>query len=162
MARTIEISTDVYARIWALRHDGEESESDILWRVLGDPGANSGSDLVAVNPTIRTERSMLPVQNPATYTDRGPKTWSQPTWATDIADVLKQAGGRLRLNQLYNRVEKFRQAANRTVPRSLEATIRRTLENHSSDSKNYTGGADIFFMPEGKGAGFWALREKYL
>lgn len=162
MARTIEISTDVYARIWALRHDGEESESDVLRRVLGDLGPISEPDLIAVIPAIGAERSKLPVQLPPTYTDRGPKTWSQPTWATDIADVLKQAGGRLRLNQLYDRVEKFRQAANRTVPRSLEATIRRTLENHSSDSKNYTGGADIFYMPEGKGAGLWALREKYL
>jgi hypothetical protein len=34
--RSISISTDVYARIWALRHNGEETEDQILKRVLFD------------------------------------------------------------------------------------------------------------------------------
>lgn len=32
--RTIEISTEVFARIWSLRQDGEESEDAILRRIL--------------------------------------------------------------------------------------------------------------------------------
>ena len=35
MARTINISTDVYARIWSLREPGEETEDEILRRYLG-------------------------------------------------------------------------------------------------------------------------------
>jgi len=34
MTRTIEISTSVFAAIWAARKDGEESENDILNRLL--------------------------------------------------------------------------------------------------------------------------------
>ena len=37
--RTIEISTDVYSKIWALRHDGEETEDDVLRRLLITPHA---------------------------------------------------------------------------------------------------------------------------
>ncbi len=35
MNRTIPVSTDVFAAIWAQRQDGEESEDAILRRVLG-------------------------------------------------------------------------------------------------------------------------------
>lgn len=36
MRRQIEISTDVFASIWANRQEGEESENDILHRILND------------------------------------------------------------------------------------------------------------------------------
>lgn len=35
MSRTIPISTDVFAAIWAKREDGEDCEDDILRRILG-------------------------------------------------------------------------------------------------------------------------------
>jgi hypothetical protein len=35
MSRTITVPTDVYAAIWANRQDGEESEAQILGRLLG-------------------------------------------------------------------------------------------------------------------------------
>ncbi|WP_298936872.1 hypothetical protein [uncultured Ruegeria sp.] len=35
MTRTIPVSTDVFAAIWAQRQDGEESEDRILRRILG-------------------------------------------------------------------------------------------------------------------------------
>lgn len=35
MNRTIPVSTDVFAAIWASRHEGEDSEDDILRRILG-------------------------------------------------------------------------------------------------------------------------------
>lgn len=35
MSRTIAISTDVFAAIWAQRQDGEETEDAILRRILG-------------------------------------------------------------------------------------------------------------------------------
>lgn len=43
MARSINISTDVYARIWSLRQPGEETEDDILRREL-KCGGSSASD----------------------------------------------------------------------------------------------------------------------
>lgn len=38
MDRSISVSTDVFAAIWAARQEGEESENDILRRLLGSRG----------------------------------------------------------------------------------------------------------------------------
>jgi hypothetical protein len=147
--RAIEVSTEVFARIWALRADREESEDAILKRVLA-----SAPEPKQSTAATQDGNSTKP------FYDRGPRTWSQPTWATDLAEVLLARGGKARLQQIYDDVEKLRRAAGRSLPKSIEATVRRTLENHSSDSHNYRGGADLFCMPEGKGAGIWALRQQ--
>lgn len=148
--RNIEVNTAVYSAIWSLREEGEESENDILMRVLeqGLP--------ISVEPPATPK----PKEKTKSYFNRGPRTWSQPTWATDLAEVLEELGGKARLHDIYDAVREKRAAAGRSVPTSLKATVRRTLENHSSDSRNYMGGADIFAMPEGKGAGIWAVRLK--
>ena len=39
MSRSITVSTDVFAAIWAKRQEGEQSEDEILRRVLGCPKA---------------------------------------------------------------------------------------------------------------------------
>lgn len=39
--RTITVSTDVFAKLWANRADGEETEDDILRRILGCPRSNT-------------------------------------------------------------------------------------------------------------------------
>ena len=79
-------------------------------------------------------------------------------WCDDVKTALEQMGGQASLHRIYQQVAKIRKSAGRSVPPSLEATIRRTLEDFSSDSENYRG-EDWFTMPEGKGSGFWALRE---
>jgi hypothetical protein len=60
---------------------------------------------------------------------------------------------------IYREVRKIRRAMGRSVPASLEATVRKTLEDNSSDSDNYRG-LDMFYMPHGKGAGVWGLRRR--
>jgi hypothetical protein len=80
------------------------------------------------------------------------------TWRDDVRASLQRLGGRSSLFRIYKEVEAVRTAAGRSVPPSLEATVRRTLEDHSSDSENYRGGPDLFCVPEGKGAGVWGLR----
>jgi hypothetical protein len=82
------------------------------------------------------------------------------TWRDDVERALQQLGGKASLDLIYRTVEQIRKAGRRSVPPSLDATIRRTLEDHSSDSANYRGGLDIFCMSEGKGAGMWALRSQ--
>lgn len=86
------------------------------------------------------------------------ETKSDGTWRDDVRIALERLRGRASLHRIYKEVESIRRANGRSVPHSLEATIRRTLEDHSSDSHNYRGGPDLFCMPEGKGAGVWALR----
>jgi hypothetical protein len=143
--RQIEVSTDVYARIWALREPGEETESAILARVLFSAASHgAGSHLTSERHEEATEVHLMSA--------------TKATWAHDLVSVLRSMGGKARLERIYDAVEKHRRAHARSVPRTLEATVRRTLENHSSHSQNYLGGVDLFCMPEGKGAGVWALR----
>ena len=80
------------------------------------------------------------------------------TWRDDIIDALKWLGGKARLHKIYDVVEKMRRERGASIPRTLDAIVRRELENNSSDSHNYRGGPDVFWCPEGLGAGVWALR----
>lgn len=79
-------------------------------------------------------------------------------WCDDVKTALEEMGGQASLYRIYKRVEEIRKDAGRSVPNSLEATVRRTLEDFSSDSDNFRG-EDWFCMPEGKGSGVWALRK---
>src|SRR5207237_2610422 len=82
----------------------------------------------------------------------------KPTWCDDVVAALRSIGGKGSLDRIYRDVEPIRRASGRSVPNYLQATVRQTLESHSSDSKNYKGGSDLFYAPEGIGAGVWALR----
>ena len=87
-----------------------------------------------------------------------PPEYSDGTWRDDVAESVRQLGEKPQLHMIYDRVEAIRKEAGRSVPRTLDAIVRRTLEDNSSDSENYKGGPDLFCMPEGRGAGVWALR----
>lgn len=79
------------------------------------------------------------------------------TWADDLVTTLRNLGGKAPLARIYAEVEKIRRSAQRSLPPKLEETVRRTLEDHCSDSDNFRR-RDLFCMAEGKGAGVWALR----
>lgn len=93
------------------------------------------------------------IEKEATAVYQGDKTWRD-----DVREGLHRIGGRATLFRIYKEVEAVRRASSRSIPRSLEAVVRKTLEENSSDSDAYKGGPDIFCMPQGKGAGVWALR----
>jgi hypothetical protein len=80
------------------------------------------------------------------------------TWRDDVRSALQQLGGKADLDTIYRQVKKVRETSNRTVPSSLDAIVRRTLEQNCADTESYLGLYDLFQMPNGKGAGIWALR----
>ena len=86
---------------------------------------------------------------------------SPETWRDDVESALDQLdhGYGAPLSKIYDVVRGIRKSGGRSLPTSLDATIRRTLEDNSTDSDNFRG-EDIFYMPEGKGAGIWGLRRK--
>lgn len=137
--RTIEISTDVFAKIWAQRIEGEESENQILQRLLGvhDPHPtklpNTGS-----NP-LKLKRKIL--------------------WRDDVRGALATLGGTASLREIYVEVRKIRLSAGRSLPLNTDAIIRRELEYNSSDATAFTGSRDWFRAVEGIGGGKWALRK---
>lgn len=81
------------------------------------------------------------------------------TWREDTHQALVDLGGRAPLSKIYQTVRENRAKGGRTTPRNLEAVVRKELEINSSDSEVFHGGQDLFRMPEGKGAGIWALKD---
>lgn len=137
--RTIEISTDVFSLIWAARQPDEETEDQILLRVLSNGWP------------------MHPVKKPkATVTPR--KSGAKVLWRDDVVDALTRLGGEADLHEIYGAVTEIRQDAGRSLPLSAEAVIRRELENNSSDSEAFTGHRNLFRSVNGIGGGRWALR----
>lgn len=90
----------------------------------------------------------------------GPEA-SGGTWRDDITAAFDSidTGHGAPLQKIYDTVRKIRRAAGRSVPESLEATVRRTLEDNCAESDKFRG-IDVFYMPKGKGAGVWGLRTK--
>ena len=168
--RNIDVETNVFALIWALRIDGEESENEILSRVLSNYLSINASEAkgLATEPTevslsseslqkltdssesLEVKSSeKTPVQTLEKETPMG-----KIRWVDDVFEAIRKLGGSATLHSIYKEVEMTRQTAGRSVPKSLDATIRRTLEDHSSDSANYRG-TDLF---ANVGRGEWAIR----
>jgi len=131
--RTIEISTEVFAKIWSQRVVGEESENAILTRLLG---------LQKQPRQPIFELSMTVIR-----------------WRDDVRAGLRALGGSAHLKEIYDQVRTVRRAASRSVPKNLEAIVRRELEYNSSDAESFQGKHDWFRSVDGIGAGIWALRE---
>jgi hypothetical protein len=83
---------------------------------------------------------------------------TERTWREDVHEALCRLGGKATLAKIYEEVRSLREVSGRSISVAFTSTIRRTLEQNSTDSDNYLGGHDLFCMPEGKGSGIWALR----
>ena len=137
--RTIEISTDVFSLIWARRQPGEENEDQVLKRVLGSPQSSPQIVTEPKQPTLKSEGKKV-------------------LWRDDVVNALGRLGGEADLHEIYRTVIDIRQKAGRSLPPSVDAVIRRELENNSSDSESFTGHRNLFRSVNGIGGGRWALR----
>lgn len=151
--KAIDVDLDVYAAIWTLRKKGELTENDVLRRMLL-PLAEACHEHTAskeVFTSISSQNDLIPnamEKQTMRYVS------GKVRWIDDIVSAFQSLGGQAHLAAIYNEVEQIRRAAGRSIPSSLEATIRRTIEDHSSDSDNFRG-EDVF---EKIGRGEWALR----
>jgi hypothetical protein len=83
---------------------------------------------------------------------------SQVTWVDDISEALRRLGGKAHLSLINREVEKIRKHAGRSLTKTWEKTVSQMLEDHCSEA-SFRSREDLFCMPEGKGAGVWALRK---
>jgi hypothetical protein len=74
-----------------------------------------------------------------------------------IIKALDELGGEARYPEIY---KKFEEIEGQKLTDGRKAGIRKMVEDHSSDSKNFKG-EDIFYSAHGTGKGVWGLREKY-
>ena len=135
--RDIRISTDTFAAIWSLRAPGENDEEAILSRIL--------AHFKPTNPTLATFAEGLAEEH---------AQMGKIRWVDDVVAALKKLGGTADLGEIYRVTRRIRNEGARSQPPSLEATIRRTIEDHSSDSANFRG-KNLFKLV---GRGRWALR----
>lgn len=81
---------------------------------------------------------------------------TQHPWIEDIISAFQALGGKAHLSAVYAYIEKNRSDLSMT----WKATVRRTIENHSSDSEAFLGKEDLFYSINGEKDGMWGLRRK--
>jgi len=233
--REIKVSTDVFARIWALRAPNEDTEDQILKRVLSNPPpaplsrvqpqrpleggfwdrrhgvhfsegfeifrvykgrefsavarggcwelpdgrklrslnelsrvVTSGIENAWANWNFRDEvgiaRKVSELRNEVSKRSQevekaeGSSMHLDPTWRNDVERAVRDLGGKAPLDLIYKEVERRRKDRGASIPPSIEAIVRRELENNSSDSQSFTGRHDLFYSVDGLGGGVWGLR----
>ena len=72
-----------------------------------------------------------------------------------IVLALKNLGGKGHYSDIYTECEVI--SKSKLTP-GQKAGIRKSIEDHSSDSKNFKGKDDIFYSVHGIGDGCWGLR----
>ena len=146
--REIKVDMDVFAAIWKHRVAGENSENEILRRLLLTETSDNEQEHFfkeEVKSTEAPEEVSMQLQ-----------PIGKVRWVDDIQAALIGLGGQASLQEIYKKVKEIRLRAGRSWTSEAEATIRRTIEDHSSDSNNFRG-VDLF---KKVGRGEWAIRRK--
>ena len=82
------------------------------------------------------------------------------TWLYRIERALSVLGGRAALSAIYGEVERDGFGG---LTKRWRATVRNTIERHSSDSANWNPNQpDVFYSVDGLGSGTWGLRRAML
>ena len=74
------------------------------------------------------------------------------SWKDEITSALESLGGEAHLSEIYKYIEN---TTSRKLAKTWKATIRYTLQIHSSDTESFRGGEDLFRRI---GRGYWGLR----
>jgi hypothetical protein len=144
--REILIDLDVYSAIWAARRSPEANENDVLRRIFFDlkevKTSISGADVPIVLEQVEIKMNM-------NYKIR---------WIDDVLEALRRLGGESDLAAIYKVVSDIRESRGEKSIATLEATVRRSIEEHSSDSDNFgrNASAPNYFAKVGRGR--WRLR----
>jgi putative restriction endonuclease len=76
-------------------------------------------------------------------------------WTDDISNALLQLGGLSHYSDLYYKIEEIREE---NLSENWKAVVRRTIQQHSSDSESFLKKEDLFYTINGIGSGVWGLR----
>lgn len=81
-------------------------------------------------------------------------------WAYDISRVL-WASRSVSMHQLTRRLWELRNPAGLPMPKRFQRTVQSALNQHTSQSLVFSGKPedDLFYSPEGKGSGTWAVHK---
>jgi hypothetical protein len=140
--RQIDVTVDTFAQIWAARLPGEKNEDQILSRVLQqDHSIQKSAAPAAVSDAAQQGLDELPPNK---------------KWTDLLVWTLHRHGGRATLAEIYKTSRRGRLALGFRVTLHHDDSARECLESHCRNSSKFKG-TELFWMPEGKGAGVWAL-----
>lgn len=78
------------------------------------------------------------------------------TWLEEVISSFEVLGGQAHVQEIYRQIES---AGNRELPPTWRASVRKTIEHYSSDSKAFLGKLDLFETVNGITNGVWKLRD---
>jgi hypothetical protein len=78
-------------------------------------------------------------------------------WIDDICLALENLGGIAHRSDLLTEIKRIREGPH---PKTIEMTVQRTIQNHSSESRGFSGAEDLLYSVKGIGSGVWGLRSK--
>ena len=156
--REICISTEVFAQIWSRRKDGEESEDEILRRLLADIGEKSPNSLDEISDHYLDQKEITSMQSVSVRKSSRFDVDAHSAWWEVVYSALKKLGGEASLHYIYKEVELLCKSVGKKLPRDIGATVRGTLEDNCAQSDRYKAIRDVFGMPYGKGKGIWNLK----
>ena len=84
------------------------------------------------------------------------------TWTADVVETMRNIGGIGHHEQICEAAKQVRIGRGATWSPTAEATIRRELEQNSSDTESFKGKTDLFYSVDGLGKGIWGLRPQYM
>ena len=145
----IEVSIDTFAALWSARRSYEFSEDDVIKRLLG---MATDVPIVPMFPAI---------ENVEAQSNRVKIALDRPTsvkWTDVLIWTLERLGGQAALDEIYRVSREGRRLWDKSITRHHDASARECLESHCSESEKYRFRANLFRMPDGKGAGVWGLR----
>lgn len=147
MIRSIDIHIDTFAELWKQRLPGETSEDSVIRRLLGmEEEMRNPSTTVAERQNLIATRQLQ---------DDLPDS---KKWTDLLIWTLEKLGGTAPLAEIYRVSREGRKALGYDLTINHDASARECLESHCLESEKYRGKQNLFLMPEGKGAGVWALR----
>ena len=79
-------------------------------------------------------------------------------WIDDIKQALINLGGFGHYTKINEEIKNIRMGH---VSANWQAVVRRTIQQHSSDSQSYLGKEDLFYSVNGIGRGTWGLRKYF-
>jgi hypothetical protein len=163
--RQVELSPEVIHKIWSNWKQGDFDEDGILRRILTlthiDDAQTDNSQIIPNSNSVDgkeeniSEAGKAPSRSMTGTLDEAVEM-GKIRWVDDVRVAFGNLGGEADLPTIYKEVEQIRRAGKRSIVKSLDATIRQTIEAHSRDSKNYREGNGDYF--EWVGRGRWKLR----
>lgn len=164
MKRSVPLSPDVVHKIWSLWQDGDLDEDAILRRVLTElqekAAMKSTERKLGETNKKNEEKEENKYNSPAERQSAGESNMigmldtpalGKVRWVDDIRAALMELGGEAELATIYSAVERIRKDGGRTIPKSLTATVRQSIEAHCPTSENYREGNGNYFKHIARG-----------